>query len=143
MVSVGGVSYHSVGLLRPLEVSAQAPGNVIHASGDCYIVFTIVKVVVVAFALPTPSDAATDKLWVKEFIGGCTAGASVAAQVGASCVVWMGDFNMEPTALSGKPDPKQLREQAWNVHLAAHNMQLLNPSAVGPDGIVERCEYID
>eukprot|EP00973_Karenia_brevis_P075585 10501039-Karenia_brevis.AAC.1 len=42
----------------------------------------------------------------------------------------MGDFNFEPSEISGKQDPRALCRKSWDRMLKDHRMHLVNPSGL-------------
>ena len=51
------------------------------------------------------------------------------------CVIWVGDFNYEPTGVGATSDPSVIRKLAWNTAVTKYGMVLLNPSGRNQDTI--------
>ena len=133
LAACGGTSYASVGVLRPLEVAACT--TVVTAECSSYFIVYIMRdMVFVIFALPTPAGPVSDRTWVQQLEQGKNAGCRVAATRGIDKIVWMGDFNYEPTEISGRPDPRKSCRDFWPVAITSPRMTLLNPKGVGDDG---------
>ena len=126
IASVGGVSYGSVGVLRPLEMCCSSE-VVWEESTKSSMIVKLEGAIVVIFALPTPSGPDSDERWVAEFTLGAEAGQRVLRASGCDCVIWMGDFNFEPEEVSGKPDPRATCRKVWDNNLKSYEMSLLNP----------------
>ena len=79
----GGVSYHSVGVLRPVDVCDQGSVEILRefCSSTATVLWTV-GVVIVTFALPTQGGAEADVLWVGALRRGAEAGARAAKQKG-------------------------------------------------------------
>ena len=107
LVSLGGVSYASVGVLRPMEVALTSE-VLLELSTPHALVTALDDIIVVVLALPTPSGVESDRKRVQELQRGREAGREAARSRGTEKIIWLGDFNFEPLAVRGQRDPRKL-----------------------------------
>ena len=82
LTTLGGISYNSVGCLRSLESCASS--EILHDwSNNFSMVLRVNDFIVVIFALPTPADVESDKVWACELVRGAEAGEETRKQWGA------------------------------------------------------------
>lgn len=96
-------------------------------SSQSALVIKIMDMIVVIFALPTPSGAESDKRWLEELLRGKQAGCAAAAEAGINMIIWMGDFNFEPEAVRGRRDPRSLCRRNWGRAVEQPDMWLFSP----------------
>ena len=133
LFSIGGASYTSVGVLRPLELTISS--EIIHSESSAYsLIYVLEGIVFVVFSLPTPSGVESDKEWCKQLRLGKEAGCRVAGTLGVHDIVWMSDFNYEPEEISGRPDPRKQCRGLWESVVQNPPMWLMNPSGHDENG---------
>ena len=125
-VTLGGASYASVGVLRPLEVAVSSQ-VLLELSTPHALVTAADDLIVAEFALPTPSELQSERKWVQELQRGREAGREAETRMDTEKIIWLGDFNFEPPSTRAQRDPRKLYREAWDETLLGSDMWLMNP----------------
>ena len=142
LTTIGGASYASVSILRPLEVCVQSE-ICIDRSSPYFLVYVMAGVVYVIFGSPTPGGFKSDEIWAAELRRGKEAGVAVAKEKGIAAIAWLGDFNFEPAILRGVPDARPTRRQAWDISSMSPRMHILSPCGHDEGGnLMEQSVYL-